>query len=102
MHGLSSGPTKQSSFLPWDSIASQTGESASAESLSIQTKARVSIHTLSQARQLSVQIHALEWIARHRREGVLRSELSKALGMDAKAFHYVATVSWLPSCMILL
>ena len=49
-----------------------------------------------------MQIHALEWIARYRREGVLRSELSKALGMDAKAFHYVATVSCLPFCMTLL
>ena len=50
-------------------------------------------HALLQARQLLVQVHALERIATYRREGVLRSELSKTLGMDAKAFHYVATVS---------
>ncbi len=40
-----------------------------------------------------MQVHALERVATYRREGVLRSELSKTLGMDAKAFHYVATVS---------
>ena len=42
-----------------------------------------------------MQVNALEKIATYRREGVLRSELSKTLGMDAKAFHYVATVSYL-------
>lgn len=42
-----------------------------------------------------MQLLALESIARHRKEGVLRSELFKKFDMDAKGFHYVATVSTL-------
>ena len=41
-----------------------------------------------------VQLTTLERIASHRREGVLRSELSKQLNTDAKNFHYVVTVNF--------
>lgn len=41
-----------------------------------------------------MQRTALERIARHRRNGVLRSDLSKTFNMDAKTFHYTATVSF--------
>ena len=34
----------------------------------------------------------LERIASHRTAGVLRSEMAKAVNMDAKSFHYIATV----------
>lgn len=41
-----------------------------------------------------MQLTAVERIARHRRDGVLRSDLSKTFNMDAKTFHYTATVSF--------
>ena len=41
-----------------------------------------------------MQLTTLERIASHRREGVLRSELSKQLNTDAKNFHYVVTVNF--------
>ena len=39
-----------------------------------------------------MQLTVLEKIASHRRAGVLRSEMAKAVNMDAKSFHYIATV----------
>ena len=39
-----------------------------------------------------VQLTVLERIASHRTAGVLRSEMAKAVSMDAKSFHYIATV----------
>ncbi|CAL5218407.1 g83 [Coccomyxa viridis] len=38
-----------------------------------------------------LQLTVLEKIASHRRAGVLRSEMAKAVNMDAKSFHYIAT-----------
>lgn len=39
-----------------------------------------------------LQRKALEAIARARRTGVLRSDLAKQIGMEAKNFHYVIRV----------
>lgn len=43
-------------------------------------------------KSLPMQVNALEMIASHRRAGILRSEMAKAVNMDAKSFHYIATV----------
>ena len=39
-----------------------------------------------------MQVTALEKIASHRKAGVLRSDMAKAVDMDPKSFHYIATV----------
>lgn len=51
-------------------------------------------HALLEFNLPRMQLTTLERIATHRREGVLRSELSKQLNTDAKNFHYVVTVKF--------
>lgn len=51
------------------------------------------MHNAVHSSLYALQVLVLEFIARKRRRGMLRTELAKLLQMEATKFHYVANVS---------